>query len=121
MNITKGMMSPFLNDPSSIVAIAFRELYPDAKYYAQLVPDLKDDDGNTAYGLTIFSEDGSDPLVCISAEAPISVESELLAHELAHVAVGADADHGPEWEAAFEAIFEKYQEIIYNTETEEPE
>lgn len=24
-------------------------------------------------------------------------------------------------QAAFEAIFEKYQEIIYNTETEEPE
>ena len=80
------MASPYMNDPSAIVARAFAELYPGIDYYAQLVPDLRDEAGNRAFGLTIFPDDGSTPIVCISAEAPISAAPELLAHELAHVA-----------------------------------
>lgn len=106
------MASPFMNDPSAIVARAFAELYPGVDYCAQLVPDLADENGNPAYGLTIFPEDGSTPIVCISAEAPISAEPELLAHELSHVATGEDAGHGPEWKAAEEAIANKYDEIL---------
>ena len=106
------MGSPFMNDPSAIVARSFAELYPGVDYCAQLVPNLADKNGNPAYGLTIFPEDGSTPIVCISAEAPISAEPELLAHELAHVAAGEDAGHGPEWKAAEEAIANKYDEIL---------
>lgn len=106
------MASPFMNDPAAIVALAFRELYPDAAYYAQLVPTLVDEDGNKAFGLTIYPDDGSDPVVCISAEAPISAAPELLAHELAHVATPEDKDHGPAWKAAEEAIGNKYDEIL---------
>lgn len=103
---------PFLNDPPAIVARAFRELYPKAEYIAQLVPDLRDETGATVYGETLFPDDGSTPVISISAEAPISAAPELLAHELAHVVAGKDAGHGPEWEAVEEAIFQKYNEIL---------
>ena len=106
------MASPFMNDPTAIVALAFRELYPGLEYYAQYVPGLEDEEGNPACGLTIFPDDGSTPIVCISAEVPISAGPELLAHELAHVAAGEGAEHGPEWKAAEEAIFQKYNEIL---------
>lgn len=71
------MASPFINDPTAIVARAFSELYPGVEYVAQYVPDLRDETNGTAYGLTIFPDDGSTPIVCISAEAPISAAPEL--------------------------------------------
>lgn len=114
------MASPFMNDPTAIVALAFRELYPRLEYYAQYVPGLADEEGKPAYGLTIFPDDGSTPIVCISAEAPISAGPELLAHELAHVVAGKAAEHGPEWKAAAEAIFQKYNEIIDAKIPDEP-
>lgn len=70
------MASPFINDPTAIVARAFSELYPGVGYVAQCVPDLRDETNGTAYGLTIFPDDGSTPIVCISAEAPISAVPE---------------------------------------------
>ena len=88
------MASPYMNDPLAIVARAFAELYPGIDYHAQFVPDLCDESGNRAFGLTIFPDDNSTPIVCISAEAPISAAPELLAHELAHVATPEDRDHG---------------------------
>lgn len=102
------MASPYMNDPSAIVARAFAELYPGIDYHAQFVPDLCDESGNRAFGLTIFPDDGSAPIVCISAEAPISAAPELLAHELAHVATPEDKDHGEAWQTAEKAIGDKY-------------
>ena len=81
-------------------------------YHAQFVPNLCDESGNRAFGLTIFPDDGSAPIVCISAEAPISAAPELLAHELAHVATPEDRDHGEAWKAAEKAIGDKYDEIL---------
>lgn len=106
------MASPYMNDPSAIVARAFAELYPGIDYHAQFVPDLCDESGNRAFGLTIFPDDGSTPIVCISAEAPISAAPELLAHELAHVATPEDKDHGEAWQTAEKAIGDKYDEIL---------
>ena len=106
------MASPYMNDPSAIVARAFAELYPGIDYHAQFVPDLCDESGNRAFGLTIFPDDGSTPIVCISAEAPVSAAPELLAHELAHVATPEDRDHGEAWKAAEKAIGDKYDEIL---------
>ena len=53
------MASPFINDPTAIVARAFSELYPGVEYVAQYVPDLRDETNGTAYGLTIFPDDGA--------------------------------------------------------------
>lgn len=50
------MASPYMNDPSAIVARAFAELYPGIDYHAQFVPDLCDESGNRAFGLTIRAE-----------------------------------------------------------------
>lgn len=73
------------------------------------------------YGLTIFPDDGSTPIVCISAEAPISAAPELLAHELAHVATPEDTEHGESWSTASEAIFKKYNELLDTMIPDEPE
>ena len=81
----------------------------------------KDETNGTAYGLTIFPDDGSTPIVCISAEAPISAAPELLAHELAHVATPEDTEHGESWSAASEAIFKKYNELLDTMIPDEPE
>lgn len=113
--------SPFINDPTAIVARAFSELYPGVEYVTQYVPDLRDETNGTAYGLTIFPDDGSTPIVCISAEAPISAAPELLAHELAHVATPEDTEHGESWSAASEAIFKKYNELLDAMIPDEPE
>lgn len=115
------MASPFINDPTAIVARAFSELYPGVEYVAQYVPDLRDETNGTAYGLTIFPDDGSTPIVCISAEAPISAAPELLAHELAHVATPEDTEHGESWSTASEAIFKKYNELLEKLIPGEPE
>ena len=115
------MASPFINDPTAIVARAFSELYPGIEYVAQYVPDLRDETNGTAYGLTIFPDDGSTPIVCISAEAPISAAPELLAHELAHVATPEDTEHGESWNAASEAIFKKYNELLDAMIPDKPE
>lgn len=115
------MASPFINDPTAIVARAFSELYHGVEYVAQYVPDLRDETNGTAYGLTIFPDDGSTPIVCISAEAPISAAPELLAHELAHVATPEDTEHGESWSAASEAIFKKYNELLDAMIPDEPE
>lgn len=115
------MASPFINDPTAIVARAFSELYPGVEYVAQYVPDLRDETNGTAYGLTIFPDDGSTPIVCISAEAPISAAPELLAHELAHVATPEDTEHGESWSTASEAIFKKYNELLDTMIHDEPE
>ena len=52
------MASPFINDPTAIVARAFSELYPGVEYVAQYVHDLRDETNGTAYGLTIFPDGG---------------------------------------------------------------
>ena len=76
-------------------------------------------DGNGE--LVVAEDDGSTPIVCISAEAPISVAPELLAHELAHVATPEDTEHGESWSAASEAIFKKYNELLDTMIPDEPE
>lgn len=53
-------------------------------------------------------------------EVPISAGPELPAHELAHVAAGEAVEHGPEWKAAEEAIFQKYNEILDAKIPDEP-
>ena len=51
---------------------------------------------------------------------PISAGPELLAHELAHVVAGEAVEHGPEWKAVEEAIFQKYNGILGAKIPDEP-
>ena len=53
------LKSPFLNDPSSLVAQAFAEIYPSAEYEAILVDKITAKDGTEMVGCTTFPDDGS--------------------------------------------------------------
>lgn len=113
MRLTE-LRNPFVNDPLALVWLAFTNLYPDKEcdcYFAT----LKDEGEETGYGLTTFFDD-SRPAVYIDISLPIYNAAEILAHELAHIAVGADADHNEEWESAFEAInveYDRLGELLY--------
>lgn len=106
--------TPFQNDVFAIVWIAFKNLYPDKHCEVYWETDICDSEGG--YGLTDFGDDGI-VSVFVSADLRIQDAAEILAHELAHVAVGCDADHGPEWENAFDAIHAEYNRICADVVT----
>ena len=109
-----GGQSDFAKDvreeAKALIDKAFKSLYPGKEYRACIEPDITDDQGEKAYGITIFYEDET-PIVAISAELAIKDAAEVFAHELAHVAAGEGAGHGKEWEEAFENISKEYQRI----------
>ena len=105
------MTTPFKNDPFSLLWIAFQRLYPDKKcnvWYDH--KDQKDENGETIFGETFYSEDGT---ITVFVDYDLSIKDavEILAHELAHVAVGEEAGHGEEWELAFDTIFQEYEKV----------
>ncbi len=110
--MSKNISSLFRNDPFCIIFQAFRELYPDAKVDGiWWEPNIREsNDGSPVFGLTDFGEDG-EVHVFVSTEIAVSDAAEILAHELAHVAVGVDHDHDEKWEAAFDGIHKKYIEL----------
>lgn len=104
------LANPFINDPFALVWTAFKNLYPDktcSVWYDQHQSDHHDEE----YGFTHFPDDGSEPSVFIYAEHSMNIQVETFAHELAHVAVGAEHEHDGVWEAAFDAIFREYNRI----------
>lgn len=111
------METPFSNDMFAFVFQAFKNLYPDKKCECQWVPGIADGK-EKAFGGTTFADDGK-VYVAISAEVPVINAAEVLAHELAHVAVGDDAGHGQEWEEAFSEICNEYGRILEKIEQEE--
>lgn len=100
----------FINSPFTILDEAFRGLYPDKKYKACIEPDIKDNEGNQAFGFTQFNK-GEIPVIAISAELSITDATEIFAHELAHVAAGEGAGHGERWDEEFQKIFNEYNRI----------
>lgn len=103
--------SPFSNDIFALIYMAFHLLYPDKEFTAYWVPELKDSDDNEVYGVTTFADDGTVE-ICVSGKLTVTDAAEVFAHELAHLAVGdIDKQHGKEWESAFEAIYQKYNEL----------
>lgn len=108
--------SPFRNDPFSAVADVFEALYPGHHYNAFLSSepmfeeDANGDAGKEFYGYTAFSDDGSVAEIVVYGGIALTDAVEVFAHELAHVAVGpnAEEEHGEAWKAAFEAIHAEY-------------
>lgn len=112
---------PFDNDPFATVWEAFHSLWPDADCTISWVGDIKDEDNTTVWGVTSFEEDDDIPSVVISSSLKVSDAVEVLAHELAHVAVGIDAGHGEAWGNAFDAIFKEYMRLIEKEEEDDDE
>lgn len=103
------METPFKNDPFCMVWMAYKRLYdkPCEVYW-----DCREKDDETAgFGFTLFPDDGEIPTVIIYADYPVSIQVEILAHELAHVAVGSGHEHDSAWEEAFEAINVEFNKI----------
>lgn len=104
------MRNPFKNDPFAILWEAFKNLYPSKECvcWFDVIDDPNDKDGH--YGWTQWNDDGTIE-VAVDIGLRLSDAVEILAHELAHVAVGSDAEHGEKWEEAFEAIHAEYDKI----------
>lgn len=101
----------FINDPFTMVYEAFGNLYPDKHCICQWAPKIRaDEDGSPVLGLTNFGEDG-EINVYISSSLKVEDAMDILAHELAHVAVGIDHDHDEVWEKAYDDIFDEYNRI----------
>ena len=98
------MKTPFENDMFSFVFKAFKKLYPHKKFECAWEPEpMKSKSGQDLLGLTTFYDDGS-ATVDISIDLKIMDAVEILKHELAHVAVGYEENHGPKWQKAFDKI-----------------
>lgn len=107
----KGLITPFQNDMFAMVWAAFKTLYPDKNCEVYWEPQIRDEeDGKPVYGLTDFADDGS-VAVFVKPSLEVADAVEVLAHELAHVAVGIEHDHDEVWQDAFDKIFEEYNRI----------
>lgn len=105
-------MHPFDNDPFAMVWKAFHNLWPDAVCEVCWRGGLRDEEGMFVAGVTTFVPDEI-PEVAINPSLEVWDAVEVLAHELAHVAVGIDEGHGDAWEKAFSAIHEEYERILH--------
>lgn len=91
-----------------------REIKPDISakvYFTSAIP--WNGESNEAVGCTVFPDDGSVPHIQIHTGCTIEGSCEVLAHELAHVIVGTDAEpdeHGPKWKAMFDMIYATWAE-----------
>lgn len=93
-------------NPFTTVLDSARALWPDLDCEVVFAERIENEDGSehACYGMTEFPDDGSRVTVVVSAAIPLTGVVEVLCHELAHVATPEDHDHGPAWQAAFEAI-----------------
>lgn len=89
----------------------FSKGYPDKECEIYWEPQIRDEeDGKPVHGLTDFADDGS-VAVFVKPSLEVADAVEILAHELAHVAVGIEHDHDEVWQEAFDKIFEEYNRI----------
>lgn len=113
MDNAKRWEAPFDNDMFALVGRAFERLYPAKSpkitkiEWAEYVFDGNEE----VCGYTNFRPDGSIH-IRISGQLPVIHAVEIFAHELAHVAAGADVEHGEAWEKAFDAIHAEYMNLI---------
>lgn len=97
------------HNPLSMVIEAANDLWPDISAKVVWVSGIDPGEGGEeAYGRTTYPDDGSEPIIDIRADLTVEVACEILAHEIAHVKAGADEEHGPEWERAFDQLHNAY-------------
>ena len=106
------METPFKNDIFSMIWIAFKNIFPDKECKCFWEPNIRDsDDGTPCLGLTDFDEETGEVTVFVKPHLSVGDAAEIFAHELAHVAVGAEHGHDEMWEKAFDDIFDEYERI----------
>lgn len=100
-------MTISIQNPIQIVADAATACFPDID--CDVTFAVFPDDG--PYGQTFWPDDGRRTIVQVAVGIPFEAVIEVLGHELAHVAAGKDAGHGPIWEDAFNRIHTEYNRI----------
>lgn len=97
-------------DPINLLLEIFARRWPDKRVEVAWVSELKKD--RDVWGCAAEGH-GEEPwAVMVDVEAPFHAVIELVAHELAHVAVGLTHDdpsgHGEAWSKAFDELHEAY-------------
>ncbi len=113
-------------DPVGLLLDIFNRRHPGTDVLVEFQPPermptpastpLNDDDGRPdgtgdtpAAGCVRWPEDGRHaPSIWLNTELPMSLIPAVLAEELAHVAAGPDAMHGPAFQAVFDALHHEY-------------
>lgn len=111
----------FENDPFAIVVEAYGLLWPNSPLpYIQWLPpnEIRKSSGPCGCLSYDADDDVEDMLISIDVSIPIYGAVEVLAHELAHFVclhLGLDEEenreHGDNWQACFDAINDKYNEL----------
>ena len=99
-----------INNPIDLLLAGFEKEYPET---AKKINRIAFGEVDNGFAMTTFDDDGGaeiilSPTIKDGAEITILVATELLAHELAHIIAGADAEHGEEWEKHCDRLFELY-------------
>lgn len=91
----------------------FTEKYPNKDASVELVSKMEG-----CYGETCFANDGK---VYIQIDVKQSIEQilDILAHELAHLQAGIEADHGEQWKKVYDnLVFEFNKRYLQEVEKE---
>lgn len=100
---------PFIIDPFAWVYEAYRAVFADAPQCIVLWDEVVDEAGEEMYGSTTFPDNDNEMIVVrVNPNIPVYGAVEVLAHELAHIAVGASGGHGEQWVKAFDRIQQQY-------------
>ena len=105
-------MINFLNNPFDIVLKAVKNLYDNIDVDIVVTQDLKDEKGETAYGCTVFPDDGKPPIIFINKDISVEAFPEILSHEIAHVISGINEEHNEKWDKIFSDIQKEVNEKL---------
>lgn len=106
------MITEIRNDPFKVVFKAFNEMYPDKVAFVQFDQSL--DMSKNEFGYCDFNGGGVTNAIIIGINPKVTIEDsiELLCHELAHLAVGFEANHNEVWDNAFTKLVDRTQELF---------
>ena len=103
------MLSFDLNPFDALIQI-FQEKYPEINAEIFFASDIEKHTEPGVHGVTNFPDDGTEPFILISTKISVESAIEVLAHELAHLAIGPDTEqeHCKNWESVFNWLHEQY-------------
>jgi hypothetical protein len=99
----------FINNPFNTLLEIMEENYPNAECDIYIGESMTD--GIETFGCTLFPEEIGYNWTVVEIHHSLSLTDavEILAHELAHVVAGVDAEHNEEWESVFDHIHKEFQ------------
>lgn len=106
-------MIEFLNNPYTWVLEAAEKVSPGISAVVAFCDReqwRKEFDKN-AWGVTIFPDDGTDPLIVLRADLNLVESTEILTHQLTHLIVGEKEEHNEIFELKFEELHRVYDVI----------